>query len=286
MSARAAVVAKPLAAPAPDTQANRTYVICASPRTGSTLLCNGLIRSNVAGFPRENFDDRPDVDREYKAALKIAPDDDRNYLAAVLRRSRTANGMRGLKVHWHQLGVLERMLRAGHAAAQTDTPDLAFDAYQRLLLGPVCWLWQRRRDKVAQAISLYRASRSHVWHHPVTKERRTEDDDVPYDFAAIDQLVHACFRYDRSWARYLGENGIPALVLWYEDFTANYEATMRGVFDHLGLAGATIPPPGLNRLANARSVDWGARYRQEKAARVLARQGVEKRRAIPLRVVD
>ncbi|USI72795.1 Stf0 family sulfotransferase [Sphingomonas morindae] len=268
-------------APAP-----RTYVICASPRTGSTLLCNGLIRSGLAGFPRENFDDRAEVDQAYKAQLGIAADDDSGYLAEVLRRAQGANGMRGLKVHWHQLGTLERILRAGHAARLRDTPDLTFDAYQRSLFGPVCWLWQRRRDKVAQAVSLYRASRSHVWHHPAAKPRRTEDDEVPYDFGAIDRLVHACFRYDQSWSRYLRTHGIGALVLWYEDFVAAYETTMRGVFDHLGLPDAVIHPPGLNRLSGARSAEWAERYREEKAARVLARRGAEARRAMPLHMIE
>jgi len=157
---------------------NRTYVVCASPRTGSTLLCTGLISTGLAGYPRENFDDRPEVDAQYKAHIDTG--DDVAYLRKVLRLSRSRNGMRGLKIHWHQLKVLERMLRATQQFLAESGREADFFAMQRSLFGPLKWIWLRRRDKVAQAISLYRASRSKVWHHPASRDRPSVDNTIEF----------------------------------------------------------------------------------------------------------
>lgn len=246
---------------------NRTYVVCASPRTGSTLLCSGLTKTGLAGFPRENFDDRLEIDAQYKNRLGV--DDDVSYLRKVLRLSRTPNGMRGLKIHWHQLRVLERMLRAANEAFREAGGDIDFFDMQRRLFGPVRWIWLRRRDKVAQAVSLYRASRSNLWHHPATKERECADEGVQYDFKLIDMLVHRCFVYDTNWAKYLGANGIDALEIWYEDLSEDYSGTMASVLRYLDIPNADVGPPRMKKLAGATSLDWVERFKKEKAASVL-----------------
>lgn len=250
---------------------NRTYVICASPRTGSTLLCSGLIRSGVAGRPRENFDDRDEVDAQYKA--RIGVDHDVAYLRKVLRLSKTPNGMRGLKIHWHQLWVLERMLRAVHEQVIVQQPELSFADLQRRLFGPVKWIWLRRQDKVAQAVSLYRASRSRIWHQPANKERRTGDELLEYDFAAINRLVHGCFKYDTNWSKYLALNNIQPLTLWYEEISGDYENSMARVFEFLELGKVPIEPPGLNRVSGTQSAEWIERFKREKAEHILKKGG-------------
>ena len=38
------------------TETNRSYLVCATPRSGSTLVCQTLIRTGVAGRPEEYFE--------------------------------------------------------------------------------------------------------------------------------------------------------------------------------------------------------------------------------------
>src|SRR6201991_2549603 len=38
------------------TQPNRSYLVCATPRSGSTLLCEALKSTGVAGRPEEYFE--------------------------------------------------------------------------------------------------------------------------------------------------------------------------------------------------------------------------------------
>ncbi len=38
------------------TEPTRSYLVCATPRSGSTLLCEALLATGVAGRPREYFE--------------------------------------------------------------------------------------------------------------------------------------------------------------------------------------------------------------------------------------
>ncbi|USI72791.1 Stf0 family sulfotransferase [Sphingomonas morindae] len=242
-----------------------SYFVCASPRTGSTLLCDGLGRTGVVGRPIERFDDRPQVDARYKAALGAA--DDVDYLDRAIAAATTANGIAGFKIHWHQLPVFERMVVASHAAAGAGAGDR--EDYRLALLGPARCLWLRRRDKVAQAVSLYRASRSRVWHRRVAAPAGTPDAEarIAYDFAEIDRLRRLCLRYERQWDGYLRRHRVPALTIWYEILSERYEEVMRVVLDFLGFPEARVVAPALAKLSNAESLAWIERYREDARAR-------------------
>ena len=48
----------------PPVKPTRSYLVCATPRSGSTLLCEGLESTGVAGRPREYFEEglQPEVE--------------------------------------------------------------------------------------------------------------------------------------------------------------------------------------------------------------------------------
>ena len=93
----------------------RSYLVCATPRSGSTLLCEMLAGTGVAGHPREYFEalrstGRPRQPREYfagvedpsvlallpasvLAAVEEGPFEER--LRAVLEDGTTPNGVFG-----------------------------------------------------------------------------------------------------------------------------------------------------------------------------------------------
>ena len=47
------------------------YIVCTSPRTGSTLLCQGLSHSGRAGAPAEFFDHRTEVEEYWRRRYGI-----------------------------------------------------------------------------------------------------------------------------------------------------------------------------------------------------------------------
>jgi len=156
----------------------RAYIVCSTQRSGSTYLCRLLASTGVAGNPLEYFEARaetglPPHPGYFLAGLPrtgagirddVSPADAPEYsdltavdgweahLGRTFRLGTTENGVFAAKLMWNQLPDLEQ-----HAAALPDLAGLAgFDLLDRPLGGPR-YVWIRRRDKVRQAISLWRA---------------------------------------------------------------------------------------------------------------------------------
>ena len=142
-----------------------SYLVCATERSGSTLLCELLAGTGVAGRPEEYFEflnasGRVRQPREYfadaadpsilellaparAAAAGASPWAER--LAAARERGTTPNGVFGAKMMWAYLGDF---LAHGEPEEQ---------------LGPLRWVHVERRDTLAQAISLWRAVQTAQW---------------------------------------------------------------------------------------------------------------------------
>ena len=139
------------------------------------------------------------------------------------------------------------------------TPD--GPAVQRLTerFGPIAWVHVTRADKVAQAVSLWRAVQTRAWSasdppetHPV------------YDARGIAHLRDQLIEQDIAWHDWFAAKEIEPLVVEYERFAAEYAATLRGVLAHLGLEVERIPDPPIDRQGDARSDRWVARFNEEK----------------------
>jgi trehalose 2-sulfotransferase len=129
------------------------------------------------------------------------------------------------------------------------------------------YIWLRRDNKVAQAISHYIAMRSGSWHRWVrdvpTRQGRTPE--IPFDFAAIKDLVATAEAEDSGWRNFLADSGQQTLSLTYEELAADYAGTVARSLAFMGvtLPIQDIPPPAFHRQADARSLEWERRYREE-----------------------
>src|SRR6266540_4982359 len=79
--------------------ASVTFIVCAVPRSGSSLLCELLCMTGVAGAPTEFFD--PELEARFRAAWAVESFDE--YLQALVVKKTTPNGVFGFKAHYHQL---------------------------------------------------------------------------------------------------------------------------------------------------------------------------------------
>src|ERR1700759_2491229 len=118
---------------------DRSYIVCATPRSGSTLVCHALRETGVAGRPEEYFEalrhsGRPRRPEEYFVGVEdqSTPDPlgegpagseppprsplwsraayDR-YLAWALEAGTTENGIFGAKLMWGYFGDFVSLLR-------------------------------------------------------------------------------------------------------------------------------------------------------------------------------
>lgn len=86
-----------------------------------------------------------------------------------------------------------------------------------------------------------------------------------YDFNAIRHLYCEAAMREAGTQEFYDKLGIVPLTVVYEDFVADFEATVAKVLDHLGLLapGTQIAPPFFDKLADDLSDTWAIRFKNE-----------------------
>ena len=214
------------------------YAVCALPRSGSSLLCELLFGTGLAGAPAEYFD--PALMRQFRARWGVATFDD--YLAAVLARKTGPNGVFGFKAHFFQLAE----------AFPDNGLDRALPSVRRIYI--------TRRDRLRQAISWARALQSGKWasDHVVKAERP-----VAFSRAQIDRLLAGISEREHRWESFFAASGPAPLRIEYEDLVASPDETVLAALRHIGVAvreGARVGAPTLRRQADEVTEDWVNRY--------------------------
>jgi LPS sulfotransferase NodH len=253
------------------------YVICTSPRTGSTLLCRGLANTGRAGAPDEFFD-RPAENLAYWMR-RFAISNQSEFASKIIDATSTPNGVFGVKLHWTAYPDMHQ------AFADSLTPRLV-DARNRSLnellherFSMVRYIWLRRLDKVAQGISHFRAVRSGLWEIPRGQHAAKSGvgESLEFDFQAIDHCVAWAAEYDRQWRHHFRRQALTPLEIVYEAFVDSYDPTLRKILDYLGVSHADLPTaePQLERMADRQSLEWETQYSEMKLERPDCQTGDE-----------
>jgi trehalose 2-sulfotransferase len=246
----------------------RSYIICTTPRSGSTLLCDLLRETTVAGNPQSYF--RPEGIHDWADHFGIVTDNwpgelsfDRPFLDAVRAYGSGQSEIFGMRLMWENFAALIVRLRQllpeihGHA-------ELLHAAFQ----APMC-IHLSRRDKVAQAVSLLRAEQTGLWHLNAdgTERQRVGDGATPsYDDGRLSILVSQLEANDEAWADWFDRNGIAPFKVDYENLSSDPNSVVSGILSSLGLdaAKADVVTPSTGRLADEQNLDWAARYRAKR----------------------
>lgn len=239
-----------------------SYLVCATERSGSTLLCELLAGTGVAGRPEEFFESlnatgRVRQPREYfppdadPSILELLPPLDpplagvphAQRLAEAHERGTTPNGVFGAKMMWAYL------------------PDFLAHGEPEAQLGPLRWIHVEREDTVAQAISLWRAVQTAQWR----AEDRDSHVDPVFHAGAIAHLKARQEEHAAAWRTWFAERGTEPLEIVYEEFAQAPRATICHVLDHIGVPseGVEVPEPPMRRQSDARSQEWVDRFRDE-----------------------
>lgn len=245
--------------------AEEALIICATPRSGSTLLCDLLRATGVCGTP-ESWFRRQSLDRFIAdfglATPRRAPRFLIDYLAAALKAGSDGSGTFGLRLMWPTVPELSAWLDRLH-------PGLGSDGarYERAF-GPARYLFLSRRDPVAQAVSRLKAEQSGLWHRndDGSERERVKSYRAPvYDGAALHAYVEESVNANRGWEGWFGQNGISPVRLAYEDLAANPRTVVEHVLSAIGRdpAHAGNVAPATAVLADEVSRDWMARFRAE-----------------------
>lgn len=234
-----------------------SYIICATPRSGSTLLCGLLNSSGVAGHPASYFK-RASL-QDYADAWGISrPRDgriDETYVRPALAAGRTSNGVFAARIMAETLPQL-----IGDLAVAEPLPSIRDVELLRTHFGRLEFVHLRRRDVVAQAVSWAKALQTHFWHpgeivKPGGHEPR-------YDEELIGKLVAAIEQFESDWTHWFTAQSIEPYEVAYEELAADPLRTAHQVLDHLGLH---LRPDqqlvvGHRRQANQVNADWKATF--------------------------
>ena len=243
----------------------KSLLVCATPRSGSTLLCALLDGTGVAGRPQEFFErlsssGLPRQPREYFHGVDdaellglLAPTDpgapdDGDPIPQALAKGTTGNGVFATKLMWtHLLDLADRLGRpAGAALLAERCPDPRY-------------VHVTRADKVAQAVSLWRAVQTREWRAGDVVER----DAAVYHGGAIAHLAAQLAEQDDAWLAWFEREGIEQVTVRYEALADDPRAVVAGVLEDLELGPAEIPEPPLRRQGDDRSARWVERARAE-----------------------
>jgi LPS sulfotransferase NodH len=267
--------------------ATSSYLVCATQRSGSTLLCESLKSTGVAGRPEEFFEARVRTGRPRTAAgyfrepgapdigdilgdpEKLGPAPDYSSLDGIdgytqhlersFRLGTTPNGVFGAKLMWGHLDDFSRF--AGQLPAFRDLP---VEELLPAVFPKPRYVWVTRRDKVRQAVSLWKAIQTEAWRG----EDAEADHEPIYHGAALEHLVKMLADHDTHWESFFTRTGIEPLVITYEDdLSEGPEQAVRQVLRHLDLS---VPlgwhaPAHMRRQADERSERWVAQYRERAA---------------------
>lgn len=243
------------------------YIICGTPRTGSTLLCDLLTATGGAGAPDSFFGARF-IDwwaEQWGVPARETlgePEFSKVYLDAAIRVGKGGSGMFGLRLMRENVDDLDRFIDRVFPGL---SPGRA--RFERAF-GRIRYLHLRREDKLAQAVSLVKAEQTGLWHvapDGTEIERLAPPQDPVYDFERLRSQIEELEGYDRAWNPWFEEQGIEPLRIGYESLAADPAGTLIRICDALGIAAPDRGEvrPGVAKLSDAVSEDWIARYRRD-----------------------
>ena len=257
---------------APASDPSRSYLICATPRSGSTLLCEALKGTGLAGVPEEYFEalrhsGRPRRPQEYfigaqdRTILRHlgehtsmdgrpgrSPLWDRHdyepFLRWAIGQGTTPNGVFGAKLMWGYFGDFVSLLREIPAYRELPIQDLLPGAFPDLRYVRVV-----RANKVRQAVSLWKAVQTATWRQEKSANgaggqiadsanpdsAETSGPRLKFHFHAIEHLLDQILANEACWDAFFEHCRIKPYVVVYEDFVEKYEETAAGVLEHIGV---------------------------------------------------
>jgi LPS sulfotransferase NodH len=209
-----------------------------------------LKSTGIAGRPEEYFwsGDRQAWNRRLGAST------DRELVARAIEVGTTPNGVCGVKVMWGYFDEFLRLLRESTSPA----PANALELLQRWFPSPR-FVWIRREDVVAQAVSFAKAVQTGVWY-----AEHTASDPAParYDAGEIHALLREIEEHDACWRRWFERERADVHEVRYEHLEADMRGVTEDVLRFLGLgAGGLAIEPQTKLQRDQTNAEWAARYR-------------------------
>jgi trehalose 2-sulfotransferase len=234
------------------TSPSASYIVIGSPRSGTSLVCNVLDRTDVAGRPNEYFwrDTAGQLWKDWRVP------DEATYLSKVLELGTTPNGDFAVKLMWTYLDEALDFLRRTTGRIGEDDAALLGGVFPQ---PKYIWVW--RDDVVAQAVSWAKAVQTDEWY---SGDPRRSSKAPTFDFSQVHGLVMVATQLHFVAARWFGQHRIRPFMVCYEDLVNDVDGTLRAILAFLKIPFPENRPitPSLRRQRDAVNAEWVRRYRE------------------------
>ena len=270
----------------------RSYIVCATPRSGSTLVCKALRETGVAGRPEEYFEALRSTGRPRSPEQYFAGVDDRSifdelgegqasapppawsrtaydrYLEWAMQAGTTDNGVFGAKLMWQYLGDFVGLLRNIPEYSELPLAELLPAAFPNLTFVRVV-----RANKIRQAVSLWKAVQTASWSDsgdsPSPDEGpayraflQSHKPQLRFHYRAISHLLEQTLAAEASWDAFFEHTHVKPVLVLYENFAADYEQSTLNILERLELQPPAdfSPQPRMRSQTDNINDDWAKRF--------------------------
>ncbi len=202
-----------------------SYVLCGTPRTGSTLLCSLLSSTGVLGRPESYFREPDEVAWAERFVLPTEGGRVRDYdafLRAVRAAATTDNGVFAARIMWGSPERIRSGLRTPRGQSDLEALERAF--------GRLVFVHLRREDAIGQAVSWCRAEQTGFWQQGDAALRRPE-----VDLDRMRALLGTIHRHDAAWRSWFERNAIEPHAVTYEELVHDRRTTVAGIAARVGV---------------------------------------------------
>ena len=260
----------------PQTPVQSTYMVCATPRTGSNLLCFALAKQGI-GMPLEylNLHGNRAAQTLYNTVTgrefiedansnMTGVDIAREYMSKIVRYRTTANGIFGIKVFAHHFTNL--------------FDDADFSTLTQLLETPPKVIHLVRENIIDLTVSYIMAQNSQRWHsHMEPKDAR----ETIYDFEEFFATMKDLNEIQCRWQSILRTHPKDMIMhITYKQLCTDYTETITAVNHFLGVDNVDIPTQPIQKqmseekitLVNQFTIDCKRNAKRVRLALKKARQ--------------
>jgi trehalose 2-sulfotransferase len=262
-----------------------SYIICATPRSGSTLLCDALSRTRLAGRPDEYFlfwywsvHKPQNMNRREARSWALPP---ASYVKKVFTRG-TRGKVFGVKIMFSYFAFVVEVLRQ-YVDGENPRPENVLDSF----FPNLHYIYITRQDKVRQAVSLARAVQTDEWKvnawsdfvrlcERIFSRKNSQDNYLIYDFDQIDGFYREMVRQEESWENYFRESEIQPYRVVYESFVKSYNETLLEILKYLQVAHPAkmnFRKPFVKPQNDRLNEEWAQRFTADRSKQLLSFMG-------------
>ena len=215
-----------------------SYVICSTPRCGSTYLAREMWLTGCLGAPHEYFNYQSVM---LQMSARLGARNLEDYSDRMVRARTGPNGVFGFKLQYDHFAFFHNIS----------------GLFQRFL--PMKFILMRRAGLVEQAVSHVIAMQTRCWtsSHDAVSE-------AVYSRDAVDRSIKFITQMHRHWNDYFERAGITPYRLDYEDFCRRPGELVGEIADHFGVAlshGKRIGNmPPIEHQGDPIKAEWVAKY--------------------------